>query len=240
MAEAIHQIQYGSKQIYFSLLYANRKTLGIKVYPDSSVQVVSPQDAALPLIKEKVKSKANWIIKQQLKFCTFKPSTPPRKYINGETHLYLGRQYLLEILNCEANNKDEYVKIYRGKMMVYTNNPKAENVEKIINIFYKNQAISIYKTIFDTCIILHKQFLKRSPTFAIRTLQKRWGSCSKSGKIILNTELIKASKGCIEYVIIHELCHLVHHNHNKEFYRLQASLCKDWEKLKIRLEIMLA
>jgi predicted metal-dependent hydrolase len=68
----------------------------------------------------------------------------------------------------------------------------------------------------------------------------RWGSCTPKGKIILNPELIKAPKGCIEYVIIHELCHLVHHDHTQKFIDLQTKEMQDWEKWKNKLEKLLA
>jgi len=71
-------------------------------------------------------------------------------------------------------------------------------------------------------------------------MAKRWGSCTKAGKIILNVELIKAPKGSIEYVIIHELCHLVQHNHTKAFFDLQNIMMPDWKKWKERLEYCLA
>jgi predicted metal-dependent hydrolase len=67
-------------------------------------------------------------------------------------------------------------------------------------------------------------------------MHKRWGSCTKAGKIILNTELIKAPKANNECVAIQELCHLAHHNHTKEFYALQNKLSPKWEKWKEKLE----
>lgn len=67
----------------------------------------------------------------------------------------------------------------------------------------------------------------------------RWGSCTPKGKVILNPELIKAPKGIIEYVIIHELCHLIHHNHTKSLYDLQEKIMPDWKKWKERLETSL-
>jgi len=81
--------------------------------------------------------------------------------------------------------------------------------------------------------ILHSQFL-------IREMPTRWGSCTPKGKIILNPELVKAPKGCIEYVIIHELCHLIHHDHTQKFINLQTKEMKDWEKWKMKLERLLA
>jgi predicted metal-dependent hydrolase len=71
-------------------------------------------------------------------------------------------------------------------------------------------------------------------------MPKRWGSCTAKGKIILNPELIKAPKGSIEYVITHELCHLIHHDHTQKFFELQAKEMKDWERWKLKLESLLA
>ncbi|WP_353849848.1 M48 family metallopeptidase [Hydrotalea sp.] len=77
-------------------------------------------------------------------------------------------------------------------------------------------------------------------TIVLRDMPTRWGSCTPKGKIILNPELIKAPKGCIEYVIIHELCHLIHHDHTQKFIDLQTKEMKDWEKWKMKLEKLLA
>ena len=77
-------------------------------------------------------------------------------------------------------------------------------------------------------------------SIVLRDMPTRWGSCTPKGKIILNPELIKAPKGCIEYVIIHELCHLIHHDHTQKFLDLQTKEMKDWEKWKTKLEKLLA
>ena len=73
----------------------------------------------------------------------------------------------------------------------------------------------------------------------IQETENRWGSCTAKGKIILNTELIKAPKPCIEYVITHEMCHLLHKNHTKAFYALLQKEMPDWERWKNRLEKMM-
>lgn len=93
---------------------------------------------------------------------------------------------------------------------------------------------------------LFNNFIKRNNlsfitfNFSLRNMPIRWGSCTPKGKIILNPELIKAPKGCIEYVIIHELCHLLHHNHTQKFLVLQTKEMKDWVKWKMKLEKLLA
>lgn len=74
------------------------------------------------------------------------------------------------------------------------------------------------------------------PPLSIQRLKNRWGSCTPKGRIILNPEIIKAPSRCIDYVVIHELCHLVHHNHGKQFYQIQSKIMPDWERWKERLE----
>ena len=93
----LEAIQFGSITIDFRLEYSDRKSLGITVTPEMEVLVRAPVDTSLEKVKEKLRKKAPWIIKQQSFFLSFRPKTPQRKYISGETHLYLGRQYRLQI-----------------------------------------------------------------------------------------------------------------------------------------------
>lgn len=232
MLHSVQQVKYGSKSIEYNLSFADRKTLGIKVLPDGLVSVVAPNTTNLIDINKKVKSKANWILKQQAFFCSYKPNTPERKYVNGETHLYLGRQYQLQINEDTINE----IKIYRGKMMIKAKKNTPKYLEKILNEWYKEKAILYFEELLNSSLEKFNKFKIEKPILEIRLMQKRWGSCTKSRKIILNTELIKAPKGSIEYVVIHELCHLIHHNHNKNFFDLQNKLSPDWEKWKEKLE----
>lgn len=230
------QIQFGSKNIAFTLSFVQRKSLTIKVHPDASVQVLAPIDANKQKVLQKVKSKAPWILKQIEQFNTYKPGTPIRRFINGETHLYLGRQYRLKIVADSIN----VVKANRGQLFIHTTNTNKEIVEKQLQQWYKERATIVFAEMMQEVLPKFKKYKIQQPVLSIRIMSKRWGSCTPSGKIILNTELIKAPKGSIEYVIIHELAHLVHHNHTKPFYDLQNRLLPDWKKWKDRLEYCLA
>ena len=232
MLHSVQQVDHGSKSIEYKLSFADRKTLGIKVLPDGLVSVIAPIDANLIDINNKIKLKANWILKQQAFFCSYKPNTPTRKFVNGETHLYLGKQYKLQIIEDTINE----IKIYRGAMIIKSKKTNPEYLEKKLNEWYKEKAILYFEELLNSSLEKFNKFKIEKPILEIRLMQKRWGSCTKSGKIILNTELIKAPKGSIGYVIIHELCHLIHHNHNKDFYNLQNRILPDWEKWKEKLE----
>ncbi len=227
---SIQSFKFGSKQINYELTYQERKTLGIRVYPDCKVRVIAPNETTEEKLKSKLREKAPWIIKQQLEFLSYHPLTPPRQFVNGETHLYLGRQYKLKIEDAPKNE----VKVYRGRLMLF----KKENAspDNILSEWYREKAAIHFQDILSKVLPLFKKYKISSPDLHIRYMPTRWGSCTVRGKVILNPDLIKAPKGSIEYVIIHELCHLVHHNHTKAFYDLQETIMPDWKKWKQRLE----
>lgn len=227
-------IQFGSKQIDFRLEYSDRKSLGITVTPDLNVLVKAPADTSLEKVKEKLKKKAPWIIRQQSFFLSFHPKTPARKFVGGETHLYLGRQYRLKVLQ----NILESVKL-KGKFIEITTADKART-KQLVNEWYLQNAKTKFHAIAKPLIDNFKKHKVEPNSIVLREMSTRWGSCTAKGKIMLNPELIKAPKGCIEYVIIHELCHLIHHDHTQKFIDLQTKEMKDWEKWKTKLEKLLA
>ncbi len=227
-------IQFGSRTIDFRLEYSDRRTLGITVTPEMEVLVKAPLDTPMEIVKEKIRKKAPWILKQQSFFLSFQPKTPQRKYVSGETHLYLGRQYRLKI----QIGIVESVKL-KGKFIEVTVNEKSR-VKRILNDWYLELARIKFHLIAAPLINKFTKYKVEPTSIVLRNMPTRWGSCTPKGKIILNPELIKAPKGCIEYVIIHELCHLVHHNHTQRFIDLQTMEMKDWEKWKMKLETLLA
>ncbi|WP_034690463.1 M48 family metallopeptidase [Kaistella palustris] len=236
MNTAENIIHYGTREIKYKLVFAERKTLGIKVFPDLSVKVTAPLESKIPDIEEKLKLKSKWILKQQDQFESYRPVTTERKYLNGETHLYLGRQYLLQVEKAESPS----VKLYRGKMIVYTKDSNPKAVELIMKNWYRQKANLIFDQVLTEKLNLFAQYNITKPVIVIKWMEKRWGSCTRSGKITINTELVKAPKACIEYVMVHELCHLIIRNHTKDFYDLQATIFPDWQKWKRKLEKTLA
>ena len=227
-------IKFGSRTIDFRLEYSNRKSLGITVTPEMEVLVKAPVDSSVEKVKEKIRKKAPWIIKQQSFFLSFQPKIPKRKYLSGETHLYLGRQYRLQI----HIGKLESVKL-KGKFIEVTTYDKSR-VKDLLDNWYLQHARKKFHAIAAPLIDKFKKHKVEPSSIVLRHMPTRWGSCTPKGKIILNPELIKAPKGCIEYVILHELCHLIHHDHTQKFIDLQTKEMKDWEKWKMNLEKLLA
>jgi predicted metal-dependent hydrolase len=231
MTEAI---QFGNRQIVFLLEYTKRKSLGISVTPELQVLVKAPVDTTLEKVKEKIKKKAPWIIRQQSFFLSFHPKTPARRFVGGETHLYLGRQYRLKVIQ----SKTESVKL-KGQFIEVEATDKSK-VKQLLNDWYLRNAKAKFHLIARPLIDKFKKHKVEPSSIVLREMPTRWGSCTPKGKIILNPELIKAPRGCIEYVISHELCHLIYHDHTQKFIDLQTKEMRDWEKWKIKLEKLLA
>lgn len=231
--QSTHSITYGQATIKFTLKFSQRKTLSIDVNPDSSVIVTAPQGKDLEVIKTKVHKRAHWILKQQDYFKGFLPTLPPRQFVSGETHYYLGRQYRLKVIE----SKEEQVKLKGQYIYIFvadkTNQIKVESL-------FKSWLLAHARNRFQLALQRGWEKVKRYriaiPKLSIRKMSKRWGSCSSHGVISLNIDLIKAPSHCIEYVIIHELCHLKHPNHSKSFFHMLNRIMPDWEKRKGRLE----
>lgn len=226
-------IEFGSKKIHFKIEYSDRKSLGITVTPEMEVMVKAPISATLTQVNEKVRKRAPWILKQQSFFLSYYPKTPPKKFVSGESHLYLGRHYRLRVLT-GVNG----VRLAGGFMDVSCEDKS--KAKQVLKAWYLKQARAKFELLSQKWIARFKKYSIEPQSLVIREMPTRWGSCTPQKKIILNPELIKAPTGCIEYVIVHELCHLVQRNHNQKFMNLQNKEFPNWGKWKEKLERVLA
>jgi predicted metal-dependent hydrolase len=234
----IHRVPYGSQNIAFALEYSPRKTLAIEVHPDRSIVVKAPTDATLESIESKVIHRAAWITKQQRQFAKYAPPLPAPECVSGEGYRYLGRQYRLKLIESSSEN----IRIWQGRLEINTPTPfDREHVESSISHWFRDRAMTVFTERYRSCAKLVAAYDIEGCGFELRTMSKRWGSCTPSGKIFLNPLLVGAPKDCIDYVMIHELCHLRFPNHSPSFYRLLASILPDWrdrqQKLNIQVEL---
>jgi predicted metal-dependent hydrolase len=230
----LRSITYGSEEIVFTLRFRKRKTLGITVHPDRSTEVNAPLGSSMEKIEDKVRKRASWILKQQDHFVSFEPRNTIRKYVSGETHLYLGRQYQLLLVN----SAEEVVKLTGPHIEIRTMDKT--KAEILLQEWYLEKVNGWFNSIAKPLVEGFQKYNVQPDKLQIRKMKHRWGSCSTNGRILLNPELIKAPKACIEYVIIHELCHLVHRDHTKAFFDLQQKEFPEWKKWKSKLETLLA
>ena len=233
----VDSILYGTNEIQFQVKYVKRKTLEISVHPNTSVAIKAPVGTDLGKIRKIISKRAKWIIKQQRYFYQFIPRTPARQYISGETHLYLGKQYRLKIKESNTNS----VKLMHGCFHVLVKSQvNSDNVKKILNQWYLKKTALKIKELSEECWCYFKKMSVEKPVLQIRKMKNRWGSLSNRNVLTLNSNLIRASKECIKYVIIHEFCHLKYHGHSVGFYDLLEKLLPNWKKIKYKLEERMA
>lgn len=231
-----HSIQFGTASIEFRIQFRKRKRLTIHVHPDKTVKVIAPEERSLDEVVQRVRKRAAWILKQQDYFEQFQPLPTPRRYVSGETHLYLGRQYLMKV----RTSSQELVKLKGRYLHVSTQNPKSVNqVSALVDAWYSAHAGKTFQRRLELCRDRIRTFRSEDPDIVVRKMRTRWGSCTRAGNLVLNTELVKAPLDCIDYVIVHELCHLRVRLHSPTFYRLLTRCLPDWERRKRRLERVL-
>lgn len=225
---------HGGKRIPFRIEYRKRKKLAITVHPEPRLEVVAPMGASDEQILPRVVKRAAWILRHWRYFERFQPRHPGPRYVSGETHQYLGRQYRLKI----HAGSPECVKLVGRFLQVWTGDRNdAGQIEKLLDSWYRNHAERVFQHRMLLCLEQCPSLqLPHAPRLTVRRMTHRWGSCTKAGKILLNLDLVKVPIHCVDYVLVHELCHLQIHNHSREFYRLLSRCLPDWERRKKRLE----
>lgn len=230
-----YELAYGPETIRYQVQWVStRRTLSIEVHPDQRVIVRAPVGCAEEIISARVKKRGAWISRQIADFQRYSPRTPQRRYVSGETHLYLGWQYRLKVVTGESAS----IRMNRGQLVV-TLREKADpdRVRTMLHRWYLDRARRVFGEVLDQCLLRFKGH--RRPRLIVRAMKSRWGSLSPSGSMTLNADLVRAPRVCVEYVVVHELCHLQHSDHSAEFYKLLDRAMPDWQRLKRQLETAL-
>jgi predicted metal-dependent hydrolase len=230
-------IAYAGQIIDYRARYSARRTLAISVHPDGAVEVVAPTGTIQQVIEQRLLRRADWVLRQRRYFEQFRPRTSKRRYVGGETHLYLGRQYRLKV----AKGAEDGVRLKDGYFRItVAGEPSPERAHTLLTAWYRRHADTKLKERFQVIKERFSRVVARNPSLAIRPMKRRWGSHSGKGRITLNRDLIRAPLPCIDYVIVHELAHSRHPNHGRAFFDLLSQMMPDWEKRKLVLERMLA
>jgi hypothetical protein len=220
------------QNIDFRVIYSARRSLGISVLPDSTVVVRVPYRTSRKTINRIVQEKAAWIIKHRDSYSNQDKSKLNRLYSIGEKHLFRGNESVLKI---EKSSKN-FIRFNDGVIELgldKTDDPGA--VKRLLYSGYKDEAMAVFPLLLSSVIKKYEDQMFKPSGLIIRSMKRRWGSCSNRGLITLSTELIKLPDTFIEYVILHELCHLKHHNHGAAYYNLLSELFPDWKELRKEL-----
>ena len=217
--------------IQITLERKNIKNMYLRVLPpNGEVKVSAPLLLSDEDISDFIKSRMDWILKKQELILKNKIKAP-LKYTTGEKHYLWGEEYFLQLIK---NEKIKQVVVDKEKGILYLpvpNRSTIEKREKLLNEFYRHELQNAIPPVLSKC---SKIVGKKPKDVSVRKM-KNWGNCKKDGRITLNLNLAKKDPICLEYVMIHELCHLIEFNHGKKFKKLMDKFCPDWKKIKKRL-----
>ena len=215
----------------------------IKVHPDQRVVATAPNDASDAIIHDAMMKRARWIWQSLQDFAKQQDHVLPKRYVSGETQFYLGRRYVLKVITDSQNEPS--VKLSRGQLNVFLQESdaqidqkiQAEKVKIMVDKWYQNRAKTVFSARLKT-LLPKASWVKNDPLYKVLIMQKQWGSCSTKGNLILNPHLVKAPKECIDYVILHELCHIAEYNHSERVWRLLTQVMPNWKEVKAKLDGM--
>lgn len=218
--------------INYKIVYSARRSIGITIGPDSGVIVRAPYGTSMKTIERLVLSKSGWIERHLENQSAIIRINQSRDFRDGESHYFGGKKYSLRIVQADTS----YVKHYEDIIEIGVKRiDEKEKIKTLLERWYKKMAEELFRTILQDLLsrFSHKSF---SPSgIKVRAMKGRWGSCTSKGIITLSTELIKINEKYSEYVILHELCHLKHHNHGSQFYQLLSEVCPEWKSVRREL-----
>ncbi|SFS63188.1 M48 family metallopeptidase [Lutibacter maritimus] len=217
------QIQLGN--ITIDVVQKDIKNIHLSIHPPiGKVTIAAPEQMSLDTIRVFAISKLQWIKKQQ-EIIRSQPREAPREYINRESHYFLGKRYLLKIIECNSTPK---IILKHSRIELYIKeNTTTEKREEIIAEWYRSQLKEIIPPIISKW---EKKIGVKSNEFGIKRMKTKWGTCNIEAKRIwLNLELARKPLECLEYIIVHELVHLLERNHNQRFINFMDEFMPKWE-----------
>ena len=229
-------LQYGDQTIPYRVVFRPEplRRLKIQVHPDGRVQVHAPEGTRLGEVKQAVARRASWLSANLARIRAHNLHVLPREYVSGEGHYYLGRRYQLKIRRSKIEVPT--VKLWRGRFEIAIR-PEEVDVRSLLWAWYRIHAHTVFEDRLQR-VCDRLSWLGQKPAWRLLTMRRQWGSCSSKGVLILNPHLIKAPGACIDYVLLHELCHLKVHNHSRKFYALLRREMPQWHEVKDRLDTM--
>lgn len=231
-----HRIAYGDEVIAFSLRRQPSRTVtrvAIHVEPDASVLVDAPDTAHLADVMTAVKKRARWI-RQHVEAAKARLAhVLPREYVSGESLHYLGKRYRLKVIIDLGSSAQARLRGAFLVVTVSTHDPVV--IRTALDAWYRQRAREVFAQRLQV-VARPLKWVHEVPPFRLQFMTRQWGSCSPTARITLNPWLVAAPRDAIDYVLLHEVCHLKHHNHSRVFYSTLTRHMPEWRRVKERLD----
>ncbi len=231
-----HRVAYGDEEIVFTIRRQPSRSVqrvAIHVEPDGRVQVDAPNSASLAEVLAAVRNRCRWISQHIGAAKARLQHVLPHEYVSGESLHYLGRRYRLKVIIDSANATQTRMRGAFITVTVPTHDPA--RIRSALEAWYRHRAREVFTQRLSV-IVGPLQWVPELPSLRLQFMKRQWGNCSPAGRITLNPWLVRAPREAIDYVLLHEVCHLKHHNHSRAFYSTLDRHMPDWRKVKERLD----
>ena len=231
------KIKLGDVEINYRIIISNRKTISLIIDPEKGLLVRAPERITDRQIEQIVRQKSNWIIKKQEKLKRIKPVVE-REFVAGEKLPFQGEIYEIEVME-SGEIKSVTVSLEDGIFLIKVpqdlkGDNRKEEIKRRLVEGYKKEARIKYK---EGVELYRKKLGVSYNKIFIRDQKTRWGSCSSKGNLNFNWRLIMAPLSIMDYIVVHELAHLVHANHGDDFWKLVESVIPDYREKREWLRV---
>ncbi len=225
-------VTIASEEIAVDIVRSSRRTVALYVRPGGTLLVRAPWYVPVSLLMQFVRQKSPWVERHLAVLRNVKPAQKPQPITNGSVIPFMGREITVKVNTGSRNRallKDETL------LLTLSGEDTRERITAMTDAWYHQQAKTFFPRRTRELAAIHNSILTEPGMVSVRKMKRRWGTCHNNGTIWFNRELIKREPELIDYVILHELCHLVHHNHGREYYSLLESIVPEFRELRQRL-----
>ncbi len=214
----------------YKITFSRRRTLSISISPDKGVVIKAPLRTPVRTVERFVHEKSGWIAKTLNGFKSLRRIDKPSGYTDGDSVLLFGRVHKLNL----SQSANYSVRLGTNDTIeaTYSNDNNPLIIRTLLENWFKLIARDKLTTRFCEILVKYKYYAFAPTGFTVRTMKKRWGSCSSKNRIAISYDLIRLDEIYGEYVIIHELCHLKHHDHSSRFYSLMSEVYPEWKTVR--------
>lgn len=220
------KIEYENEMITFTIEYKKRKTVQLEIDPACRVRVLAPKGVNEEVIIDLVKTKAPYILENINKMRNRHEVIKEQRDEREERLLYLGYEYPIKVIIDESIGK-EMVKFEQNTFFITAKSSDKEILNKALEKFYRKKCL---KTIKERVAYYQNYFKIKAKDIKIVESKNKWGSCNSDRNLEFNWTLIMAPIKVIDYIVVHEMCHLLHMNHSRSFWRLVGNIMPDYKE----------
>lgn len=215
-----------NREIKFNIIYRKRKTMSLEIKRDGIINVIAPNGLDKTFIVDKVKNKSDWIIKKLDEIEVINNNRYIRSYESGDIFLYLGNEYILEVL-VDQSTIGTTVSLENNKLIVRSNSNNKDVIQRALKKWYTDETLGIVKE----RVNYYKLFFEDTVTsIKIKDQKSRWASCTYKNEILFNLRCSMMPIQIIDYIVVHEMCHMEHRNHSKDFYLAVERILPDYKE----------